>query len=248
MVTAIPAYAGKIKNAEDLISAMHKKYSSKWYKTLTFVQKNTSYRRDGTTQKSVWHEAMSLPGKLRIDFVPLEKGNGWLFTKGEQHTFSAGKLARSTPMIHPLLVLGFDVYGQSTEKTINQLKALKFDLSVMHTDTWQGRAVYVVGAKKGDLHTLQFWIDKKRLLLARILQPAGRDGKLTSETQFNKYQKVKGGGWISPEVVFMLNGKRTFLEEYTDMQFNIDLNKDLFAPKKWAEVEKNYYKKKKAKG
>ena len=243
LVAVIPAFAGRINNAEDLISEMHKKYSGKWYKTLTFVQKNTSYRRDGTTQNSVWHEAMSLPGKLRVDFVPLEKGNGWLFTKSEQHSFKDGKLARSAPMIHPLMVLGFDVYGQTAEKTIKQLKELKFDLSVMHTDTWQGRAVYVVGAKKGDSHTLQFWIDKKRLLLVRILQPAGPGGKFTSETQFNKYQKVKGGGWISPEVVFLFEGKKRFVEEYTEMRFNVDLNEDLFDPKKWAEVDKNYYKK-----
>jgi len=242
IAVALPVKAAKVKNAEDLVSKMHKKYSRKWYKTLTFVQKNTQFKPDGSKENTVWYEAMSLPGKLRIDFASSEKGNGMMFIEGEQHMFQNGKLARSRKQIHPLMVLGFDVYGQPVEKTLEQLKELKFDLSVLRKDKWQNRSVYVVGAKKGDGRSSQFWIDKKRLYLVRVLQPSGRDGKSVSETQFNKYQKVKGGGWIAPEVVFITNGKRTFIEEYTDMRFNVDLKNDLFEPKKWADVDKKYYK------
>lgn len=37
------------------------------------------------------------------------------------------------------------------------------------------------------------------------------------ETQFNKYQKIKTGGWIASEVQFIVDGKRTMLEEYSDI-------------------------------
>jgi hypothetical protein len=190
LVIAVPAYAAKIKNGEQLVKAMHDKYAGKWYKTLTFVQKNTEYKPDGTTQNSVWYEAMSAPGNLRIDFDPLESGNGLLFAGGAQHNFKDGKLIRSQPTIHPLMVLAFDVYLQPIEKTVSQLKELKIDLQVLREDTWQGRPVYVVGAKAGDLRSAQFWIDKKNLYLVRMLQPVGRNKERTSETQFNKYQKV----------------------------------------------------------
>lgn len=95
LVIAVPVFASKIKSGEDVITAMHKKYSRKWYKTLTFVQKNTQYKPDGTTQNSIWYEAMSTPGKLRIDFDPLESGNGLMFIEGTAHDFKDGKLARS---------------------------------------------------------------------------------------------------------------------------------------------------------
>ena len=245
LIAAVPAYAAKIKNGEDLVKAMHKKYKNKWYKTLTFVQNNTQTRPDGTIQKSVWYEAMSVPGKLRIDFDPMKNNTGMMFVDGKRHNIAKGKLARSQPTIHPLMALGFDVYGQPVEKTVKQLKELKFDLSVIRKDKWQGRSVYVVGAKKGDNKTAQFWIDKKRKYLVKTIQPAGRDGKSTQEIQFNKYQKVKGGGWIAPEVVFLVNGKQVFLEEYTNMQFNVDLNENLFNPNKWANADKDYYKVKK---
>ena len=248
LLVTIPVNAGSIKSAEGLISAMHKKYAGKWYKTLTFVQKNTQYRRDGTTQNSTWYEAMSVPGRLHVDFGSPADDNGMLFVGGKQYIYRQGKLNRSQPMIHSLLVLGFDVYHQSPETTIDQLKKLKFDLSIIREDKWQGRLVYVVGAKTGDNLSRQFWIDKKNLYFVRSLRGVGKDGKALSETQFNKYQKVKGGGWVAPEVVFMINGKPTFKEEYTQMQFNVELNEDLFDPKKWKDVEKTYYMKKKAKG
>src|SRR4028119_1147721 len=122
LMLTIPAYAAKIKTGEELIAAMQKKYAGKWYKTLTFVQKNTNYNPDGTTRNSIWYEAMTAPGKLRIDFDPLAKGDGMMFDNGQQHIFTDGKLAKTQPLVHPLMVMGFDVYLQPAEKTISQLK------------------------------------------------------------------------------------------------------------------------------
>jgi len=236
--------AAKVQNGEDVIAQMHKKYAKKWYQTLTFVQKTTFFNPDGTTRVQMWYEALSVPGKLRIDFDPLDKGNGAIFSDGMQHAFRDGKLARSQATVHPLLVLGFDVYGQAPEKTIGQLKELGIDLSVLHENTWQGRPVYVVGAKAGDLRSAQFWIDKKNLYFVRLIQPVGKDKANIQETQFNKYQKAKGGGWIAPEVIFMVDGKQTLLEEYSDIRTGIALDKNLFLPEQWMTVDRTYFQKK----
>ena len=101
VLLTIPTLAAKIKSGDDLIAAMHKKYESKWYKTLTFVQKTTLYKPDGTAEISIWYEAMSAPGKLRIDIAPLEKGNGILFLDGTLHRIRNGKVANSQPFVHP---------------------------------------------------------------------------------------------------------------------------------------------------
>src|SRR5215203_1948396 len=241
LLTIVPASAAKIENGEQLVAAMHKKYDGKWYKTLTFVQKNTSYKPDGTIENSIWYEAMSSPGKLRVDFDPLTGGEGIMFADGQQHTFKEGKLANSRPFLHPLMVLGFDVYTQPVERTVGQLKELKFDLSQFHEDTWNGQAVYVIGAKQGDLKTNQFWVDKKKLLFVRMLQPAGKNRDRISETQFNKYEKAKGGGWVSTEVVFLLDGKKSWVEEYSDTQANVPLAGDLFDTSKWMTTDRKYY-------
>lgn len=245
LLTAWPAMAANIKNGEDLVAAMHKKYAGKWYQTLTFVQKSTQFKPDGTSQVSTWYEAMSVPGRLRVDFAPTDGGNGIMFLDNTQYSFGKGALLRSQPRIHPLLVLGFDVYAQPVEKTVRLLKELNIDLAVLHEDSWQNRPVYVVGAKAGDLAAPQFWIDKKNLYFVRLIEPGGKDKKQIQETQFNKYVKVKGGGWVSPEVVFNVDGKRVFLEEYTDIQTGIKLDEKLFDPQKWAEADKTYFQIKK---
>lgn len=245
VLLAASVFAGTPKNGEELIAQMQKKYVGKWYKTLTFVQKTTNFKPDGTSEVATWHEAMTLPGKLRIDFTPLDKGDGILFVDGMMHSFRDTKLTRSQPLIHSLLVLGFDVYGQPVEKTISQLKELKMDLSILHEDTWQGKPVYVVGAKQGDLKTAQFWIDKKNLYFVRLIQPGGKDGKSIRETQFNKYLKMKSGGWVSAEVIFMVDGKQTTTEEYTDIQANVNLDSKLFETESWMTADRTYYQIKK---
>jgi hypothetical protein len=232
LALSVAAQAAKIKNAEDLIGAMRKKYEKKWYQNTTFKQLTTDIDKDGAKKEAVWYEAISMPGRLRIDFDPAKDGNGVLFINDKIYTFKSGKLEGSRPLIHPLVLLAFDVYFLPVDQTLAKLKQLKFDLATLREDTWQGRPVYVVGAKAGDLHSPQFWIDQKRLYFVRMFRPAGKDGVMTSETQFNKYQKL-GGGWIAPEVIFMIDGKTTTTEAYSEIRANIDLDESLFDPEKW---------------
>lgn len=244
LLLTVPAFAAKIKTGEELIAAMHKKYEGKWYKTLTFVQKNTAYKPDGTTENSKWYEALNAPGRLRIDFDPLDKGDGAIYANDMQYSFKDGKLVNTRPLVHSLLVLGFDVYIQPVEKTIAQLKNLKFDLSVMHEEKWDGKDVYVVGAQQGDLKSSQFWIDKKNLLFVRMIEMVGKNKDHVSEVQFNKYQKLKSGAFVSPEVVFMIDGKRNWMEEYTDIQTDVALDQNLFDTQNWMTVDRKYFVKK----
>jgi len=236
---AIPTFA-QFKSGEDVLAAMKKKYDGKWYKTLTFEQKTVNYKPDGTSEAHTWYEALTVPGKLRIDIAPIEKGDGIIFADGKLFQFRDGKLAGSRDFVHPLLVLGFDVYGQPVETTLAQLKGLGIDMSVVHEEPWQGSTAIVVGAKQGDLNTPQFWIDKKNLVFTRLFQPAGRDKKSIQETQFNGYQKVKGGGWVSAEVKFFVDGKLTTTEEYTKIETDKTLSPDLWNPEKWTSVDKKY--------
>jgi len=225
----------KISNTNELIVAMQKKYGKSWYKTATFVQETTNIQADGTSKVEIWYEAMSVPGSLRIDFTPTTSGNGILFTDGKIFVFKNGKVDSTRAFNHPLLILGFDIYRMPASEVTTKLQALKFDLSQFREDTWQGRPVYVVGAKAGDLHAPQFWIDQENLYFVRMLGPAGKDGTQTQETQFNKYQKL-GGGWIAPEVIFMIDGKVVTTEKYSEIRGDVKLDPKLFDPQFWTTV------------
>jgi outer membrane lipoprotein-sorting protein len=235
LLVAPATYAAKIKTTEELVAAMQKKYGKSWYRTATFVQKTTNHQTDGTTKVETWYEALSVPGSLRIDFTPVKDGNGILFTDSKIYSFKDGKQESSRPFVHPLMILGFDIYKLPPEKVLEVLKGLKFDLAIMREDTWQGRPVYIVGAKQGDLHSPQFWIDKKNLYFVRMLRPAGKDGAQTQETQFNKYQRL-GGGWMAPEVIFKIDDQIRTTEEYSELRANDQLDSKLFDPQYWMSV------------
>lgn len=235
LIVAPATRAAKIKTADDLIQAMQKKYAESWYKTATFVQKTTDIDKDGNKKISIWYEALSVPGSLRIDFTPIKDGNGILFTDSKIYSFKDGKQDSSRPFVHPLMILGFDIYKLPPEKVLEVLRGLKFDLAIFREDTWQGRPVYVVGAKPGDLHSPQFWIDQKNLYFVRMLRPAGKDGVQTQETQFNKYQRL-GGGWMAPDVVFKVDDQIRTTEEYSEMRADVALDTKLFDPQYWTSV------------
>ena len=225
----------KISNTNELIAAMQKKYGQSWYKTATFVQETTNVQPDGTSKVETWYEAMMVPGSLRIDFTPTTAGNGILFTDGKIFVFKDGKVDATRAFDHPLLILGFDIYRTPASDVTSKLQAMKFDLSQFREDSWQGRPVYVVGAKAGDLHSPQFCIDQENLYFVRMLRPGGKDGTQTQETQFNKYQKL-GGGWMAPEVIFMIDGKVVTTEKYSDIRGDMTLDPKLFDPQFWTTV------------
>ena len=216
------------KDGVEVLAMMRERYLGKWYRTLTFVQ--TTTLADGKVE--TWYEAAELPGKLRIDIAPLEGKNTLLFRNDSLYEFKGGKLAESHPMIHPLMVLGFDVYAQTVETTVRQLRSLGFDLAKLHEATWQGRPAYVVGAAAGDSVTRQFWIDKERLYFVRMVEPGKQDPSARVETLFNKYIPM-GQGWLETEVRFMVNGETRMLEEYSEPKADPKLDPRIFEPSAW---------------
>ncbi len=224
--------APSITTAEQLVTAMHDRYAGKWYSTLAFVQKNTRYLGDGRTDTSTWSEVLSLPGKLRIDVEPRANGNGNIYRNDTVYVFNNRRLVRQARSPHPLLLLGFDVYFIPVERSISGLREIGFDLARMHEATWQGRPAYVVGASAGDGRTRQFWIDRERLVFVRMIEPSRRDTTKTAEIRFNRYYQV-GDAWLSPEVEFLIDGARDFLEEYTEIRTGVPVADSVFDPARW---------------
>jgi hypothetical protein len=227
-----PEGSGAIETAADLIEAMRARYDGQWYRTLTFIQLSVQHGAAGGRDTTYWHEALEMPGKLRIDFEPLDAGNGMLFRDGTLYRIQNGKVTGSQKQEHALMLLGFDVYFLPPEETLARLGRMGFDLSKMHESTWRGRPVYVVGSETDDERRSQFWIDGERLYFVRVVQPLP-DGSLR-ETQFNRYRPL-GGGWVAPEVLFFVNGNVVFEEYYHDVRAGVSLDPMVFDPEHWRE-------------
>lgn len=233
LCAAPPIHAATIANGKDLLRAMHERYQRDWYETLTFDQTSTTYNPDGTSKSETWHEAAMLPGKLRIDIGAPGDGNGALVADGTLTRFEAGKVATSRPFVHMLLVLGFDVYRQPARRTIEEVAGQGFDLSRLRQDTWRGAPVYVVGAEAGDLKTKQFWIDARRLLFVRLIEPDEHDSRKTDDIRFLDYRRVSPG-WLAARVELYVDGRNTFAEQYSDIRVNPGLDPAIFDPRQFA--------------
>ena len=211
---------------------MHQRYSASWYRNLTFVQKSTYLRPDGTTSRvETWYEAAALPGRLRIDLGEPSRGNGVLYRSDSAYSMQAGRIADRRITRNPLLILGFDVYAQEPSRTFAQLRAEKFDMTVMRMDTLNGRRMYVVGAGPGNYTTSQFWVDAENMLFTRMIQTDDRNR--TQDVRFENYVQ-HAGGWVAETVRVFMDGKLFFLEEYQNVRVNVVLDDNLFIPERWS--------------
>lgn len=218
-----------IEDGPSLIRAMHARYESSWYRTITFVQKTTVGLPSGGDLVQTWYEAGQLPGRLRID-TDLPARTGILFARDSIYRFNSGKLVSADTGVNEALLLGFDVYMQSPARTDGMLRHLGFDLSRMHETTWHERPVYVVGASRGDTVSKQFWIDRERLVFVRLLEHTNQG---RTDIRFDDYVPIESGGWVAERVEQFTNGKRRVLEQYSDVRTNVPLSTVVFDPREW---------------
>lgn len=225
-----------IITGKDVIEKMHHKYNQTWYKTLTFNQKTIWYKQDGSEQRTqVWLEALKMPGNLIIKFDSISSGTGILFKNDKMYQFNNGTLAGSVDRKHELLILGFDVYFDKVQNTMDKLKDLKFDLNYTYEDKIDGREVYVVGQnQKTDSLMNHFVIDKERLVFLYLKKLNPRNNSI-NKTVFTDYEKFDGG-WVGKEVNFYINDQLFLKEIYRDVKINMNLSDDLFSEEKFKEA------------
>jgi hypothetical protein len=216
------------KSGEELVRQMHARYTGKWYHNLTFVQTTTFPDKPAET----WYEAGTIPGKLRIDIAPLDSMNAFMYVGDSAILFKGGKRVAAREDRNLLMTLGFDVYGQPPETTVEQLKAQSMNLSKIREDTWNGTKVWVVGAAKGDTTSNQFWIEQKRLLFVRLIE-THKSAKNPSDPPsllditFENYQPL-AKAWVAPRCVIKVNGREVQREEYRDIRADVKLQPDLY--------------------
>jgi hypothetical protein len=196
---------------------MQSRYSKKWYSNLTFKQKTSFYQNDTLQREETWYEAMKMPEGLVVKTGSMDSGNGFIFKKDSMLVFKAGKVTTRMKVIHDLLVLGFSVYFETPEETLDKLKFSGLDLSYFK----DSGDFYLIG----NPDKKQAWIEKERLLFSKLENVDRRKNKLI--TEFNKYQKL-GQAWIAPEVLFYRNGKLYMKEEYYDIDIPRELPNNLF--------------------
>ena len=219
-----PADTVEYRRPDELVRAMHARHAPHWIRSMTFVQKTTFPDRPSET----WYEAALMPGMLRIDVAPLDSGRAMVFRNDSLYVFRNGALTRSLPYVHPLMVLGSDIYALPPARTLEKLKSLGFDLSKLAKGTWNDRPAYIVGAAAGDTTSPQFWVDRERLQVVRILQPSPQKPSDITDFRYTAFMPV-GKTWVETEMAFVRGGKEFQREIYQDVRVNVPIDSALFA-------------------
>ena len=216
-------------SGEAVIRAMHDKYASSWYRTLSFTQKTTRRTPADTMVIETWRERAMIPGYLRIDIERTTGDQTIVFGGDSIFVWHGDSVLTRAATRNILMVIGFDVYRQPPETTLAVLAREHYPMTPVREDTWEGKPVYVIGAAAGDLRSPQLWIEKDRLLFMRAIQPDERDSTITLDMRFDNYVKVEGG-WLSETVELYRNGKIRQREEYSEVRTNIPVDPKIFVP------------------
>ncbi|HEU4559696.1 MAG TPA: hypothetical protein VFS20_17720 [Longimicrobium sp.] len=233
--TARPA-AAPVRTPEQLIQAMHDRYAGKWYRTLSFTQRTTHYLPNDSTRVDIWREWGAMPGRLRIEMGPPEAQNGALYANDSVYGIRGGRVMVRRAQRNSLMVLGFDVYAQPAERSIEILRAEGFLPGTLRTDTWNGRPMYVVSADANGARR-EFWVDSETLLYVRSVEPHPNDRAKVMDVRFENY-KPHAGGWVAERVDIRVDGKTVQDEVYENVKVNETFSPDLFVPEKWTTAPK----------
>ena len=221
------------KDGRAVLQRMHDRYVGSWYNTLTFIQRTTQRRPDGTERVSTWYEALR-GSRLRIDMGNPAEGNGALYTADSLYVMRGGKIARTIAEGNPFLPLISGVYLQPVDVTVAQLAPYKVNVGLAHETTWEGRPTYVIGAASAsDSTSPQVWVDAQRLIVTRFLMPLvpGGDGHNQDVRLENNVQV--GGGWLATKVRMLDKGAPMQTEEYSDWRTDVELPATFFQAETW---------------
>jgi len=222
------------KDGTTVLERMRAAYAGKWYHSLTFVQKTTVTRPDGTKNVSTWYESLrhtSAGVQLRIDRGDPADGNGVLYTADSSWRFREGKLTGATADGNEFLPLIEGVYVQPIERTVREVRNMKVDLSKVRPGRWRERDVWIVGATSAsDTTSPQFWVDQQRNVVVRAMVNMSPTSVL--DILLDGYVTV-GPAMLATKIVMSTGGKVIQEEEYSDWKTDIDLPPSLFDITNW---------------
>jgi hypothetical protein len=223
------------RTGADLLTQMHDAYAGKWFHTVTFVQQTTLRAApDSTPHVQTWYEAILSPDRLRIDIGDPAEQNGVVTTADSTYVVRGGAVTRSVARGNPFLPFVAGVYTQPVEQTLQQIQQYHFDLTRVRRDEWQGRPVFVVGARDtADLESPQFWVDTERLIVVRMLLPLFANGQAKAQDiRLDKYVPL-GGSWLATHISMRDGELERQAEDYTEYHADTPVPEAFFDAAKW---------------
>ena len=202
-------------SGQDLLQAMHTRYSKAPCACYTFSQKNAHYRNDSVVGTSEWHEEVSFPDGFKIAFGLASEQNYVQFKNDSAYRYRGGKLMNSRADTNNLLLILGGMYYRPFGDVVQRIKAAGYKLETLSESAFKGEMLYVIGAAASDSLSNQIWVDKKDLKVHRIIERMNASDIM--DMRFETHQKWCRG-FVETKVSFRRNGKLEQVEEYFDIK------------------------------
>lgn len=223
-----------IDSTSSLITHIKTQKEKNHLRAFTFVQETIHYNDQGEPKDTTtWYEAIRYPKDFRIDFGDPEKGNANVNRNDSIYVFRGNKLVHKGPEIQEFLILEGGLHYYSAEETIYRLQKLGIDTETFTKSTYQGKPVFIIGAKEGEHSKPQIWLDAKELHAIRRFN-MGKKGELY-EVRYDNYQDFDGHR-IETWIEFWLDGKLIQTERYNQIDIAPNLSDADFDPSKFGSI------------
>ncbi len=219
--------AGEIRDPASLILAMRER-NDRYFYTLVADQRTTLRRGDATVVET-WRKFVGLPGHVRIE-TDASRANGIIQTRDSVFVVRDRRLASQGEDYDARTTVQFDLYRQDARETLDALRELGFLPGTVRTAEWQGEPAYVLSANGTAGRTHQVWVEARRLLPVRLVQPT-QDGR-TMDVRFEDY-RLHRWAWLAERVDVRVDGQTVQLEEYSNVQPGYPLPQFVFEAGQW---------------
>jgi hypothetical protein len=186
-------------------------------------------RRGDETVVETWRNYVRVPGHQRIE-MDLSRANGVIRTRDSVFVVRDRRVAARGEDFDARMTVAFDLYSQDVRETLDELKDLGFLPGILRTNVWQGEPAHVLIATASDGQSRELWVEARRLLPVRLLQP-GHDGR-TLDVRFENYQPYRGA-WLAERVDVRVGGRTVQLEELANVRTGFPLPQVVFEAGQW---------------
>jgi hypothetical protein len=224
---ALP-HAAVISPGEAVLQSAYDMYKGRWFKNAFYVKRVEI--NDNPQRIETWYEAIKPPGLTRVDVAPGVTMRAIVYRNDSTYEFGKGRLRSASAAVVPLVELLRDLHSAAPAHTAAMLTRYRFDLNRTYTRVWDGQPVVVVGASSGsDTTSNQIWLEKKRMLLVRLIEQNGQDFRKPLDARITGYTKA-GNGWLEGNVRLFLGGVLSTASEYSNVRVDFPMEPGLFEP------------------
>ena len=224
------------RNGLEVIGAMRFAHPSRDLRSLAFTVTSTT-EREASARSPRSRTYAKLPGRFRETSLPATNRTGSVRDRQRLAVFERGRRVASVRRVDLATLVAYDVFAQSIDTTIMWLDSANVRYGLTRRDALDGRDVWVVGARKGDMTSPQFWVDAELWRVVRVIQRDPRGRNVTVDIRFPEFVAVRSIPVPLRSVTYR-DGEPAVTQLFSQLAVNPAIPQAAFDLARWRDVSR----------